>query len=302
MLFRISRRVARFLILPALVSGLLRAAPEDHVRVEENVVYREEGEWQGLMDLYLPESEAPNPIVVTIHGGAWRHGSKDRLREYRYYLREGFAVANVGYRLAQVAPAPGAVTDIRCAMAYLVEHAEELNIDPQRMIIAGGSAGGHLAMMAGLLDHRPVFEGDCVAAAPYAVAGIVVKAGISRLYATNADGEQIVLPDSAVTEWFAERRNDLQLAKALSPLEYVTPQSPPMMLVHGNADRRVPYTQAVEMDARLTAAGVPHRFFTVEGGDHATAEKDKPAVYAAISAFLEEIIPKAERPALNPLQ
>jgi acetyl esterase/lipase len=282
--------IKSFAVFLFLLSSLESALPEGFTE-QKDVVYKEVGDWKGLMDLYLPaKGEVPVPVVITIHGGAWRKGSKDQLHEYEFYTQRGFAVANVGYRLSQVAPAPAAVEDVRCALMYLVRNAAELNIDPQQILIYGGSAGGHLALMVGLVGHDHTYDVDCVASDDFRIAGIISKSGISLLYQTNEDGTVEVLHDSAVYEWFGSRKDDLDFAKQLSPITHVSADSPPVLLIHGDADERVPYAQSVEMDARLTGAGVLHRFYTVHGAGHKSRPEDKEPMRKVILEFLDQVM------------
>jgi acetyl esterase/lipase len=127
-----------------------------------DVVYAKVGDWQGRMDLYLPPKEkAPTPVVINIHGGGWNHGTKESQTGFSTFFKRGFAVANVEYRLTPQATAPAAIEDVRCALLYLVQNAGELNIDVNKIVVMGGSSGGHLALRAGLLQNDNRFDGNC---------------------------------------------------------------------------------------------------------------------------------------------
>ena len=118
-----------------------------------DLIYTKIDDWEGRIDIYSnPVSQKPTPIVINIHGGGWNHGVKESKTGFSSFFKEGFAVANVEYRLVNISKAPGAIEDIRCALIYLHKHAKELNIDTRKIVIMGGSAGGHLALMAGLLN------------------------------------------------------------------------------------------------------------------------------------------------------
>ena len=123
-----------------------------------DVVYTSGTDWNKKLDLYIPpKSSKPTPIIINFHGGGWVSGVKEsQSGGFRTYFQEGWAVANVEYRMTHEAKAPAAVEDARCALIYIIKNAKALNIDVKRIVIMGGSAGGHLAMMAGLLgnDHR----------------------------------------------------------------------------------------------------------------------------------------------------
>ena len=124
-----------------------------------NVVYTKVNDWDGRMDLYLPPaSSKPTPVIINIHGGGWNHGAKEEQGGFAPYFKAGFAVANMEYRLTSQATAPAAIEDTRCVLIYLIKNAKALNIDPNKIIIMGGSAGGHLALMGGLLQNNHIFD------------------------------------------------------------------------------------------------------------------------------------------------
>src|SRR4051812_40488355 len=148
-----------------------------------NVVYTKVGEWEGKMDLYLPpKGNKPTPVVINIHGGGWNHGVKESQTGYNSFFKAGFAVANIEYRLTGQATAPAAVEDSRCALIYLVKNAKQLNIDVNKIVVMGGSSGGHLALMTGMLanDHR--FDGNCAGVENIKVAAIIDKYGITDVW------------------------------------------------------------------------------------------------------------------------
>src|SRR5258705_3085066 len=127
-----------------------------------NVVYTKVKDWEGKMDIYLPpKDKGKSPVVINIHGGGWNHGVKESQSGFNTFFKMGYAVANIEYRLTGQATAPAAVEDARCALIYLIRQAKELNIDVNKIVVMGGSSGGHLALMAGLFgnDHR--FDTNC---------------------------------------------------------------------------------------------------------------------------------------------
>jgi acetyl esterase/lipase len=134
----------------------------DGYTAQLDVVYTKVSGWEGKVDLYLPpKTGKPSAVVINIHGGGWNKGVKESQTGFSTFFKAGFAVANIEYRLTGQATAPAAVEDSRCALIYLIRNAKALNIDANKIVIMGGSAGGHLALMAGLLgnDHR--FDTNC---------------------------------------------------------------------------------------------------------------------------------------------
>lgn len=252
-----------------------------------DVIYKQVGGWQGRVDLYIPpKTGTPAPVLINMHGGAWRHGNKEGQGGFGLYFKLGFAVANVEYRLSAQGKAPAAIEDVRCVMMYLLQHADSLNIDPSRIVFSGSSAGAHLALMAGLMDNgNAQFDKDCpLTNKPYKVAAIIAQSAPSALVQNG-----LVVNDGAVFEWMGNRKDDVQFARQLSPSNYINKNNPPVFLSHGDADRRVPYQQSVELDKQLSAAGVPHEFVTIAGGGHGGYPKEKQnEIKEKITAFLKE--------------
>jgi acetyl esterase/lipase len=250
-----------------------------------DVIYTKTKDWDGKMDIYLPpKAEKPTAIVINIHGGGWNKGVKESQTGFSAFFKAGFAVANIEYRLTGQAKAPAAVEDTRCALIYLIKNAKALNIDADKIVIMGGSAGGHLALMGGLLgnDHR--FDTNCTGVEDIKVAAIIDKYGITDVWAW-AYG---IKPTSkSAVSWLGEKAKDEAFAKTVSPMTYVDKNSPPTFIVHGNADPTVPYQHSVDLHKKLLELGVKTEFITVEGGLHGKFEKEKNAeIDKAMMAFI----------------
>jgi len=259
------------------------AYPEGYT-AQIDVVYTQVDGWDGRMDLYLaPKSKGPAPVVINIHGGGWNTGVKESQTGFNTFFKMGYSVANVEYRLADQASAPAAVEDVRCALIYLIKNAKELNIDTSKIVVMGGSAGGHLALMAGMLanDHR--FDKNCPGVENIKVAAIIDKYGI-----TDVGGW--AMKSKSVARWLGDRKDDAKLAASLSPINYVDKNNPPIFIVHGDADPTVPYEQSVALHKKLKKAGVKVEFMTVEDGLHGKFPKEKNSeVNRAIAKFLTDL-------------
>jgi acetyl esterase/lipase len=253
-----------------------------------NVVYTQVNGWDGKMDIYLPPQEkGPAPVVINIHGGGWNKGVKESQTGFNTFFKAGFAVANIEYRLSQQATAPAAVEDARCALIYLIKNAKQLNIDVNRIVVMGGSAGGHLALMAGLLanDHR--FDNNCTGIENIKVAAIIDKYGITDVW-DWAYGPN--LTSRSATQWLGSKSKDEAFVKSVSPIYYVNKNSPPIFIVHGDADPTVPYQESVALQQKLEAAGVVHKFVTIPGGLHGKFTKEQNSeLNKQIIAFLKGI-------------
>jgi len=248
--------------------------------------YVQVGDWAGKMDLYLPpKSGGPAPAVIKIHGGGWTHGSK--VSPGGMYFRMGFALVNVEYRFTQAAAAPAAVEDSRCALKYVIDHAAELNIDPHRIVLQGGSAGGHLVLMTGLLgnDHR--FESNCPGNTNMSVAAIVDDYGPTDF---TQGSWSVISRNKSVVGWLGKHANDEAFKASVSPVTYVEPNSPPVLVVHGALDHTVPMEQSEVLEQKLKAAGVKTELLVVPDAGHGAFTHEQGVLEDEhIQAFLKAI-------------
>ena len=253
-----------------------------------NVTYTKAGDWEGKMDIYLPPQQGnPPPVIINIHGGGWNHGVKESQTGFNTFFKAGFAVANIEYRLTGQATAPAAVEDARCALIYIIKNAKALHIDVNKMVVMGGSSGGHLALIAGLLanDHR--FDTHCSGVENIKVAAIIDKYGITDVwdwaYGPNKTSK-------SATSWLGAKAKDQSFAASVSPVTYISKNNPPTFIVHGDADPTVPYEQSVDLHKRLEAAGVPTKFITIPGGLHGKFTKEQNSeLNKAIIEFLKSV-------------
>ena len=254
-----------------------------------DIVYTSVNNWEGKLDLYLPpNNNQKTPVIINIHGGGWNHGSKDQQGGFNPFLKAGFAVANIEYRMTPQATAPAAIEDTRCAIIYLIKHAVALNIDVNKIIIMGGSAGGHLALMGGLLGANSIFDTNCLGIKNVKVAVIIDKYGIADVWDWGY-GKNIT-SKSALT-WLGDKKKDSSYAALVSPINYVTKLSPPTLIIHGDSDPTVPYQQSVELFKKYQSVGVKSEFITVPGGLHGKFTKEKnDELNIAIMKFITESI------------
>ena len=279
-------------------------------RVDANFVYHTANNYQNKLDVYRPaEDSKPTPVVVVIHGGGWVEGTKEeRVLEMMPYLQMGFAAVNVEYRLGRISLAPAAVEDCRCALHWVFANAKKYNFDPSRVVLQGGSAGGHLALMTGMLTPAAGFDRECRGSGDNywsenpgtskdpRVAAIVNWFGITdvldELHGSHAKGYAVV--------WIGDQPNADEIAKLVSPINYVTSDVPPIITIHGDKDSLVPYEQAVRLHKALDAAKVPNELHTVPGADHGgyTFEQNQKA-WAAVRQFLQQHV-KGLGAATNP--
>ncbi|TDD79785.1 alpha/beta hydrolase [Actinomadura darangshiensis] len=234
-----------------------------------------------LLDLYLPEAERP-PVILFLHGGGWRRGSRRDFGEafagwrpgpLERLAAAGFAVAAADYRLTGEARHPAQVDDVRAAVEWLRGHAGEYGFDGSRIVAWGASAGAHLAALAALTG-----PGIAAVVGWYGVYDLATMPGS----ADPASREALLL--GCVV------RDAPALAAEASPVAHVHPDAPPFRLWHGTADRMVPYTQSGRMAAALRGAGAWVDLLPVEGADHMWRDApDVAAVFEASLRFAREV-------------
>jgi acetyl esterase/lipase len=260
------------------------------VRTVANVVYLRANGWEGKLDIYAQRTQTPAPTVIFIHGGGWVQGTKEAsVLQLLPYIAMGYSVVNVEYRLGSVSLAPAALEDCRCALRWLVAHAKDYNLDSDRLVVAGASAGGHLALTTGMLPASAGFDRSCLVPGEPRVAAIVNFFGITDV-ADLLDGpNKKPFPETwpYAVQWLGNQPNRVEVAKTASPLTYVRPGVPPVISIHGDADPLVPYNHSVRLQDALQKAGVAHELVTIPGGGHGGFPPDQwQRSYAAIQAFL----------------
>ena len=282
------------LVAPALAQSAadVQAAVAlfQRVRTVPNVVYVRANGWEGKLDIYAQRAQSPTPTVIFIHGGGWVQGTKEAsVLTVLPYIAMGYSVVNVEYRLANVSLAPAAIEDCRCALRWVVVHAKEYNLDPDRIVVAGASAGGNLALTTGMVPTSAGFDRSCQLPAEPRVAAIVDFFGITDI-ADLLDGpNKKPFPENwpYTVQWLGNLPNRAEIAKASSPLTYVRAGLPPIISIHGDADPTVPYNHSVRLQEALQKAGVAHELVTIPGGGHGNFAPDQwQRAYAAIEKFL----------------
>jgi len=262
------------------------ATVQNDVRVTTGITYLTASNWEAKLDVYRPATPGPHPTILHIHGGGWTGGSRESvvLRTLPF-VQMGFAVINVSYRLARVAPAPAAVEDCLCALRWVAQNAKEYGFDLSRLAVTGYSAGGHLALTTGMVPESAGLDRQCPGAPLPKVAAIVNWFGITDVN-DLLDG-----PNRKVyaVEWLGSLENREAVARRVSPLTYVRKDVPPILTIHGDADPTVPYTHGTRLHAALQGVGATSELVTIPGGRHGNFPRaEQVRAMQAVRAFFEK--------------
>ena len=257
----------------AMPDGAWRAAEVvgDRFLVARDVPYRAVHGWTGRLDVYRPPGRHRVPAVIYMHGGGWVSGDKRAGAVWSVpFAMSGYAVVSVGYRLAEVAPAPAAIEDVRCAIRWVAAHADAYNIDPDRLITAGESAGGHLALMGALLQQDDGFDAACEGEAPRvrAVLNVAGVTDVEDLLRGMLSGSPARVDWPFAVTWIGQTPDAIVRARRTSPISWVRAQAPPVFTAHGEIDTLVPFRHAVVLHRALDAAAIPNELLALPGRGH----------------------------------
>src|SRR4051812_7082989 len=268
------------------------------VNVPQGVVFERDVEYANpdgqhlQLNLARPkEGAGPFPAVVCIHGGGFRAGNREGYNNTILKLAQnGYVAVTITYRLAPKYQFPAAVQDTKAAVRWMRANAKRYTIDPDRIGVTGGSAGGHLALFLGVTGGIPEFEGDQNPGPSSRVTCVVDFYGPSdftKSYGKSVDAAQ-VLPLWLGGDLTTERRKHIKA----SPLYWVTPNAAPTLCIHGTEDKYVAHEQAVWIVDKLKASGVEAELMLLEGAGHgfrgADAEKADKAMIDYFAKHLKK--------------
>ena len=254
-------------------------------RVVPNITYLTANNFDAKLDVYSrTDVTTPQPTLIWIHGGGWTGGNKEGATlSLLPYMEMGWNVVNVEYRLARVSLAPAAVEDCLCALRWVIRNAKQYGFDTNKLVVSGGSAGGHLALTTAMIPASAGMDRQCPGAEELKVAAVVDWYGITDV-ADLLDGANM---RTYAVQWMGSMPNRVEIARRVSPLTYVRAGLPPIISIQGDADPVVPYSHSVRLQEALKKAGVDGELVTIPAGKHGgftRAENQK--AYSAIKAFL----------------
>jgi acetyl esterase/lipase len=245
-------------------------------------------------NLYLPREKGPRPfpLVVWIHGGAWSSGSKE-WDNVKYLVRDGYAIASIDYRYTPEAPFPTQIQDCNAALNFILAHAADYGVDAKRFVVGGGSAGGHLALMLGLARGQKDF-GANPAVKPLAILDFFGPTDLNRM---KSDLEAIhsrkgveLLQDAGRKLLGVPLDEAAGKAKIASPINYVSADAPPVLIIQGGQDVLVPVAQSERLHAALDRAGVKNQLVVVDDAGHDGALFSTPDMQLSVVHFLNGVL------------
>jgi acetyl esterase/lipase len=271
-----------------LCAAALAAEP----KFESGIDYSSPDNQHLQLDLAQPaEGTGPFPAIVCIHGGGFRAGKREGWdAACKQLAARGYVAATITYRLAPKYQFPAAIEDCKAAVRWIRANAAKYHVDPNRIGVTGDSAGGHLTQFLAVTNNVHDFDGDQnpgLSSAVQCAAAFYGPCDFTKSYGKSVDAAE-VLP------LFLGGNLEQQYRKHIiaSPLYWVTPDAPPMLLLHGTEDKYVNYEQAILMRDRLKAAQVDVELLTLEGAGHGFKGEDQKRAYSAMFDFFDKHLKK----------
>lgn len=260
-------RIAKTIAVLALAAVMTPACSAGAVTSYRDVPYASNRAHK--LDIYLPTraSTVAVPVIVFIHGGAWRARDKSDSGAMRAYTSAGFAGVSINYRLSGDAIWPAQIHDAKAAIRWVRANASKYGFDSDRISVMGRSAGAHLALL--LATTGTELEGSVgrnlrTSSEVRCVANLFGPTDLEAMIGTSHG--RLGSPESDLLG--AALNDSRDLAREASPVTYITADDPPVFTMHGTADNRVPVSQAKSLHRKLVAAGVWSRLVLVPDGGH----------------------------------
>ena len=264
-------------------------------RQELNLVYAQPEGARLRLDLYVPQSNQPVPLIIWVHGGSWYTGDKGDPPALPL-LKDGYAVASVEYRYSTDAKFPAQIYDVKAAVRFLRANAARFGLDPNRFGAWGESAGGHLVALLGTTSAHGELEGtEGVTGVSSRVQAVFDWYGptdlLQRAAQTPPGGptsDAAGLTGSRLLGGPAARYPER--ARLANPITYVTAGAPPFLIVHGDSDGIVPIGQSRLLVEALKRVNAPVQFIVVKGGQHGGDDYFGGDMYSAVQSFFARYV------------
>lgn len=291
----VCRCLGLLFLLLLLVPLRAQFSPFANTTLQRDIIYAAPGGEPLKLDLCLPDSDKPVPLVIWVHGGGWMAGDKMMAAAVPLtarLLNAKIAVASINYRFSNVAKFPAQLYDCKAAVRWLRANAVTYGIDPNRIAVAGDSAGGHLVALLGTTADRPELEGDegnpGVSSRVVAVCDFFGPTDFPDWNKGNPKPQAYEDANDPIAKLIGGKIADnLDKARAASPIYYVDAKSSPFYILHGDADDTVPIAQSEMLNEALQKAGVPSTLYVVHGEGH---EFKSPAAFDHAFAFLRHYL------------
>lgn len=262
--------------------------PED-IKEYKDIVYKTADSIDLKLDIYHSKDiKVDAPLLVFVHGGAWKKGDKhDYLIYLASYAQKGYITATVQYRLTDVAKYPAQLHDVEDAVRWLKSHASEYHIDKDKVVMIGGSAGGHLVLMSAYTNTTEDVDENGISANVQAVVNFYGPSNLTDETAINASSVQYLIGKT-----YEEAP---ELYKNASPLFSISKNIPPTLTFQGTLDELVPYHQSDILHETLEAAGATSEYHKLEGWPHTMDASIKVNAYCQyyMDQFFQKHVPKS---------
>jgi acetyl esterase/lipase len=282
------------MVAPA-VAQLGKPKLPEGTKVHRNLEYVKGGHERQRLDLYVPMADAPVPVIVWVHGGAWLGGSKEGGGPALPFVGKGYAVASINYRLSQHAVFPAQIEDCKAAIRWLRANARAYNLNPQRIGVWGASAGGHLVALLGTTGGVKELEGKGGNAEQSSRVQVVVdffgptdflQMDAHALPGARLKHDSPTSPESRLIGGAIQK--NAEKVKRANPITYVTKDAPPFLIAHGEKDPLVPCHQSELLHEALKKAGIEVTLHRIPDAGHGGKGFSTDKMQAAIGAFFDK--------------
>nr|WP_297913300.1 alpha/beta hydrolase [uncultured Allomuricauda sp.] len=235
---------------------------------------------------WFTRSKDKKPTLVWIHGGGWRYGNKETdAWFFTHFLERGWNVVNVEYRKG-VGTAPDAAEDVLTVMEWIGDNAETYRLDTNTFVVSGAASGGHLALLAGLVNSvpnsHPSYVGNKIR-----IHAIVNWYGVTDLQKIETYLSSYLPNQNFVSNWVKGKENISEIYRKYSPIYYITENAPSILTIQGDMDTLTPYDQAELLHEKLESLGVTNQLLTLKGGTHlGFTEEQFQLIFKTIFAFV----------------